>query len=99
MLKLITAAVVFTSVIAAIVPAVKRICSLYSDTGISDNYIKILLKSLGICFLTQLASDICRDSGENALATQTEAAGKAALLVMAIPLLEQTAKLIYDIIY
>ncbi len=60
--------------------------SLFDKAGIDESYLKIILKSLGICFVTQLAVDICRDNGENALGSQLELAGKLALLVVAMPL-------------
>lgn len=59
---------------------------------------EILLKSLGICFVTQLACDTCRDIGENAIAARLETAGKAAMLLLALPmfteLLERAIELI-----
>ena len=41
-------------------------------------YLTILFKSLGICYIVQLASDYCKDCGENALASQVTLAGKLA---------------------
>ena len=37
-----------------------------SLTGIGDVYIKIIMKIIGITFITQLISDVCRDNGFNA---------------------------------
>lgn len=34
-----------------------------SLTGIGDVYIKIIMKIIGITFITQLISDVCRDNG------------------------------------
>ena len=58
-----------------------------------------MLKGLGICYLTQLASDICRDSGEGTLAVQSEMAGKTALLLISLPLFEKTVQLALELIY
>lgn len=59
---------------------------------------QILIKSLGICLVTQIACDTCRDAGENAIASRLETAGKAAMLLLALPmfskLLEQALELI-----
>ena len=58
----------------------------------------ILLKSLGICLITQIACDTCRDIGETAIASRLETAGKAAMLLLILPmflgLLEQAVFLI-----
>ena len=59
----------------------------YSDYGgIDDRYLKIVLKSIGIALLTQFTSDICKDSGQSALAGKIEFAGKLFIAVLAMPL-------------
>lgn len=57
--------------------------------GVDDATVALLLKALGICLLTQLTADVCRDAGETALATHTELAGKAALLLLILPMFVQ----------
>lgn len=60
--------------------------------GISDGvenltpYIKLLIKILGISLAAQFTADLCRDCGENALASQTEIISKIVILIMIIPL-------------
>ncbi|MCI5751769.1 MAG: stage III sporulation AC/AD family protein [Oscillospiraceae bacterium] len=86
------AAVIITSLsVLALSPLVEFINSLYERTGADEQYINILYKSVGVCFLTGLAAGICRDSGENTLAVQAETAGRITLAVMALPLLEKIA--------
>ena len=58
----------------------------FSDS--SEAYLKLMLKALGITILTQIVSDICRDNGENALASMTEAASKIAVISMLFPLFD-----------
>ena len=41
-------------------------------SGLSGEYIQILFKSMGICLITQLASDTCKDAGEQAMASKAE---------------------------
>ena len=65
---------------------------LLADIGSGSRYLVVVFKCLGICFLTQLGTDICRDSGENALASQLELAGRAAVLTAAIPLFSAAAE-------
>ncbi len=98
LIKTIVSAGVMTAVAVGITPVLREIEELYSATGGSGEYLTILMKSLGICFLTQLAADICRDSGESALATQAEAAGKTALFVIALPLFHRAAELARELI-
>ena len=58
-------------------------------TGLTGDYAAILFKAVGICLLTQLAGDVCRDSGESSIASKIELAGRAAILLTAIPLIQE----------
>lgn len=98
LIKTAAAAVIMTSVISALSPAVMTVTELFSRTGSEGRYLEILMRSLGICYLTGLAADICRDSGEGTLATQMETAGKLALLLISLPLFEQAAQLAVKLI-
>ena len=47
----------------------------------------ILLKALGLAFLTETAASVCRDSGETGLAAWVETAGKLEILLLSFPLI------------
>lgn len=74
-------------------PAFTEISSLFERANVNTQYGVILLKSLGICFVAQLASDTCSDAGESAIASKIELAGKFAVLLVSLPLFEEIAKL------
>lgn len=93
LIKTAVAAAVMAVAVEGIIPVISRLEELYSRTGGSGEYFDILIKSMGICYLTQLAADICRDSGEGSLAVQTETVGKTALLIVSLPLFEAAAEL------
>jgi stage III sporulation protein AD len=50
-----------------------------------------------VCFVAQLASDICRDANETAIATNVEMAGKIAVLLIALPLFGEIADLVVNL--
>lgn len=56
------------------------------SVNIDSDYLKIILKISGAAIVTQFAADICRDSGENALASKVEFAGKTIILALSIPM-------------
>ena len=53
---------------------------------LNEELVTIVFKCLGICILTELASQSCRDAGESAIAAKVELAGKIALLTMSLPM-------------
>ena len=77
-----------TLLIASAQPLLSLIMTLGKDSGAS-RYIETILKGLGIVILTQISSDICRDSGEGTLAGHIETVGKVELLLLCIPLIEE----------
>jgi stage III sporulation protein AD len=58
----------------------------------------MLVKALGICVTTQLAADICRDSGSGALANVVELGGRLLVLALTLPLLKSIAELAVGLI-
>lgn len=90
-LSLITGILIFGLILLKISPAVIQIKGLISYAGIPIEYAYILIKTLGICFITQFSSDCCKDAGESALATKVELAGKITILIIALPLFERIA--------
>ena len=71
---------------------------LASMAGLDSEYITVIFKSLGICYLTQFSADICRDCGESAAASAAEIFGKVQLIVLSLPLFEQLIESITRII-
>ena len=97
-IKIAAAALVMSMTILLVSPIAESIRSIFSKAGSEEEYLTILFKALGICYITQFACDICKDSGENALATQTELAGKVSLLILALPLFEALAGIVENLI-
>lgn len=65
-----------------------KIDELAAVSELNTEYIRIIFKALGICYLTQFSADICRDCGENAAASAAEIFGKIQLILLSLPLFE-----------
>lgn len=89
---------IFLSVLAVISPIMDYINSLTARTGISGVYPEVLIKSLAVCYITQLASDCCTDAGETAIAGKLQIAGKIAILLIALPMFQSLTELVTDLI-
>lgn len=85
---------IFSMILSNVQPAFTEINKLMSDAKVNTQYGTILMKSLGVCFVAQLASDACRDAGESAIASKMELAGKFTVLLIALPLFGQVADLV-----
>lgn len=58
--------------------------------NVNGEFIKILLKMTGIAILTEYAVSLCKDSGENAIATKIDLGGKIILISLSIPVISST---------
>ncbi len=86
-------------VLGDVLPAIRSISQLLSSAGIELSYFKVALKALGICYITQFAADICRDFGQTSLASKAELAGKCAVLLLAVPLIESVTEIALSFIF
>lgn len=53
----------------------------------SGYYIKLILKMVGITYLCEFGTQICKDVGQGAIATQVELFGKIMVLVTGLPII------------
>ncbi len=77
-----------------LLPAIQQINSFFQSSGMPEEYVIILFKSLGICYITQFAADTCRDAGESALAAKAEVAGRISILLLSLPLFEEISQIV-----
>ena len=73
---------------------VNIISSIAGMTGIENGLIKILLKIVGIGYLTEFSAGLLNDFGSNAVADKVTLAGKLTILVLSLPVIESVLGLI-----
>lgn len=94
LLIMFACAAIFFESITSLSDIVALLNELASGMGEISSYLKIMFKVLGIALITQIISDICRDSGESALAGQTEVAAKILIVTLILPLLQAVVEVI-----
>lgn len=50
-------------------------------------FLGTLLKIIGIAYIAEFGTQVCRDAGESALAFKVELAGKVMILILAVPII------------
>ncbi|MCL4522245.1 MAG: stage III sporulation AC/AD family protein [Firmicutes bacterium] len=76
--------VVLIPTLVRVVNDITRIAALANIPGV---YLGLLLKVVGIAYLTTLAARIAYDSGESGVAVRLELAGKLFIVLLALPLI------------
>lgn len=54
---------------------------------INKSYIEVLVKIIGITYITEFAASLCKDSGYQAISEQVELVGKLTILAISMPIL------------
>lgn len=89
-------------IFALLMPYIKSIIVMLTDlsaqTGIDARHIMIVIKIIGAAYITQLGAELCRDAGENAIATKVELGGKIIMVGLSMPIVYSLLDLVKNII-
>ncbi|BBF41906.1 stage III sporulation protein AD [Lachnospiraceae bacterium KM106-2] len=66
---------------------VEGINKIQSYITINKAYLAILLKIVGITYIAEFASNLCKDAGHGAISNQIELVGKLTILSVSMPIL------------
>ncbi len=69
----------------------------YSDSIGSNQYMNILMKVIGITYICELCSGICKDAGYQSISAQVDIFGKLAILYAGTPIIVGLLELIKNI--
>ncbi len=89
-----TGVVLLGAGVAVMYPLISFVYEITADTGFSL-YIETVVKALGIALVSESAADICRDSGEGAIASKVEFAAKATILYLGLPVVKDLLSLAF----
>ena len=84
---LLAGAAVLLFIIGNSVGIFNMISEFSQNAGMDEAHIKLIFKALGICYITRLACDVCKDSGETALASKVDLAGRITIAALSLPLI------------
>ncbi|WP_306543155.1 stage III sporulation protein AD [Anaerotignum sp.] len=68
------------------------------QAGVAEGYFSIVLKVIGIAYLSQFASQLCADAGEGAVAAKIELAGKVLIMAISIPVLTEVLHVVLTLV-
>lgn len=92
------AALIMLLIVTDISDIANTIESLLRKISIDEEFSEILFKSIGICFLSTLACDLCKDCNENAMASNVKIFGRITVLLLAMPLYSSVISLIDEML-
>lgn len=85
---MVTCVILFYYGVTRLSIVVDTINSIQNYVTISDIYVKMLLKIIGVTYIAEFSSAICRDAGYQAVAGQIEVFSKLVILAVSMPVLQ-----------
>ena len=89
---------IFLLMLSGVSDSFAQITEYISKLGVNAGCFKVVLKALGVCYVTGFTADLCRDYGQSSLAGRVELAGKLCILVISLPLMKQVMDIAVDYI-
>ena len=77
---------IFLSVLGKLETLIGTVREIIQGLPVEHIYLETLLKMLGITYLAEFSSGLCKDAGYQTIATQIELAGKIMILLLSMPL-------------
>ena len=86
LLSIAACTVVAGGTFSLLAPVLSDVRDIFTQAGVSESYLSLIFKAAAICFITQITCELCRDSGENAIASAAEMWGRGAVALISLPL-------------
>ncbi len=77
--------------------AVQAIADAAKETAFSS-YVVILLKALGIAYISAFTAELCKSAGEEMLASAVVLAGKGELILLSLPLISRLLEIAAELL-
>ena len=98
LLAMAAGALLFFLAVSRLQAVVAVMQSLTQKAGLQEEYLKVLLKVVGVAYVAEFAAQTCRDAGEESLAAKVEMCGKVLVLAMASPIIVSLVELVLGVI-
>lgn len=91
-------AVIILAVSDVLLDVTDSVNSMMELAGLEKENVSLLIKSLGICVVTQFAADICYDNSSSTLGSAVELAGRLGAIALALPMIKSVARIAVGLI-
>lgn len=98
LISIVASVTVLIYVVMNVQPIFEILETLSSKSKVESKYLMLVLKVAGISYLVEFGKNVCLDSGENALGTKLELAGKVTIVTLTIPILSEILQLIVNLV-
>jgi stage III sporulation protein AD len=98
LVSIITGIVIFLLVAGKLSAILELFNTYINRVNIDSIYFSTLIKIIGIAYVAEFGAEICKDAGENSVASKIELAGKVIIAALSVPILTSLLELMINII-
>jgi len=98
LLSLLVGVFIFIFLIDKIQLVIQMLEKLSVQAGVEMIFLQTILKIIGIAYIAEFAAQIAKDSGEGAIASKIELAGKILILVLALPIVQRVVETVINLL-
>ncbi|NLP46596.1 MAG: stage III sporulation protein AD [Epulopiscium sp.] len=97
-ISIVTGILIFFMTLNKLSIVLDMIKKITQEIEISSVYIQIIFKIIGISYIAEFGSQLCKDAGENAISSKIEFAGKILIMVISAPIIITLMDLITNLL-
>ena len=94
----LTAMGVILSLAGQVITTLSDLSTSLGTTALDGESWTLVLRALGLAFLTEVTASVCRDSGEGTLAGWVETAVKLEILLLSFPLIRSLLSFVAEVL-
>ena len=97
-ISILTGILILFLVMDRLTGIINLIESIQDKFSINTQFIALLIKITGIAFLSEFGISVCKDSGEDAIASKIEIGSKIIIISMSVPIISSLLEIILKIL-
>ena len=97
-ISIIAGILIFLIILPKMSAVIELLKNFTDKLGVNSEFFNILLKITGIAYLSEFATNICKDAGETAVASKVEIGAKVIIIAMSIPILGSVIETLINIL-
>ena len=97
-ISILAGIIIFLMLMPKLSAVIELLNNFTDKLGVNSQFFGILLKITGIAYLSEFAINICKDSGESAIASKVELGANVIIIAMSIPILGSVLETIINIL-
>ena len=97
-ISILAGILIFLMILPKLSAVIELLNNLMNKLGTNSQFFSILLKITGIAYISEFATNICKDSGETAIASKVELGAKVIIISMSIPILGSVIESLINIL-